>query len=439
VQKLDARTSKEVVNMAKEPLKLREKLEKWGFKDLPIFNPNEYRRKLVDLDEDFNYYVAEIEEQARTGKRHGKNWKKEWGFGKSTFLYNVCDFINHNYLFHTIPESSKEPAYSRICGIFLPSPLKLDDVARQFFASEALVLASLPDHTPIDPKDVMRTVSISILREANKDDPAFNKAKTIQDVESFILQDPKKMSEALKKMDDFLDHKLPWGGKIKEDIKIGLLNLTYPIQSSLFQDGFRAVRVRINFERLAYLLKLARIFVVLVVDQIEYATGGQIKDLIKIVTDEERYGHIHLATVMRQDWKAWVKPSSYKDYETLTERLTEERLSPLTEDGAKDLIISLLDSFRKEEATVPDRYYPFSENAVEYIVENSRDPAVHNEIKPRLLLELTTRILSFAYRRCDELITKELLETPEYDALIQEVKGPRKEVEEEIEEMETLG
>jgi len=424
--------------LIKEPIKLREKLETWGFRDLPIFNPNDYRRKLVNLDEDFNYYISEIEEQAITGKRHGKNWKKEWGYGKSTFLYNICDFINHNYLLQPIPKTSK-PLHLRICGIFLPTPLKLDDVTKQLFALGELALPSLPEHATIDFKEVMKIIAYNILYEATQEDPRFKKLKSIQDIESIILQDPQSRSEALKEMASFLDQKLPWGSTIKEDIRTGLTDLTYPPSTAFFQEGYNKIRRRINFERLAYLLKLARIFVVVIVDQVEFATAGQLKELIKLVTDEERCGHVHLATVMRQDWKGWTKPALLKDYQTLMERLSDERLSPMPEDGAKDLVISLLDTFRKTEVTVPDRSYPFSENAVEYLINKAKDPAVHNEVNPRRLLELITRILRFAYRNCDMSITKELLEKTEYDTVIQEVLGVVEEVEEETEEVETLG
>jgi len=424
--------------MAKEPMKLQAKLETWGFKVLPLFNPNEYRRKLVDLDEDFNFYISEIETQAITGKRHGKNWKKEWGFGKSTFLYNVCDFINHNYLIQGITESSKAPLYRRICSIFLPTPMKLNDVVKQLFVEEKLVLPSLPEHTPIGAKDLMRIAAFHILLEANKENQNFKNLKTIHDVETIIQQDVKIRTEAFKNMGDYLDQRLPWSASINADLKTGLIGLIYPPSSAVFEDGFNKIRVRINFERLAYILKLAKIFVLLVIDQVEYATGGQLKELIKLVTDEERYGHIHLATVMRQDWKVWVKPAQIKDYQTLLQRLEDERLSPISEEGAKDLVVSLLDEFRQSEATIPDKYYPFSEKAVEYLIMKAKDPLVHNEINPRKLLELITRVLRLAYRKCDMSITKKTLQKIEYDTLIQQVLGVVA-PEEETEELETLG
>ena len=416
-------------------MRLRQKLESWGFRSLPIFNPNDYKRRLVDLEEDFNYYIDEILRQAQEGKRHGKNWKKEWGFGKSTFLYNVSDFLNHNYLFHSLGDKS---AYSHIFSIFIPFPEKLNNVIKRLATGEQDYIASLPGNPPISFHEVMRTVAFSILIEANKDNSSI-KQTTTENIEELLQEKPKLRNEILENMKKHLEDRLPWSKTINEDLAVGLVEMTYPIGTAVFEEGFKKVRKRLNFDVFSYLLKLAKIFLVIIVDQVEYATASQLKELIQLVTDEENYAHIHLATVMRTDWRAWVKPSQQKDYQTLTERLEEERLSPLSEEGAKQLIISLLDEFRSSESTIPDRFYPFTEDAIEYLIKKSRDPAVHNEINPRRLLQLVTRVLSLAYRKCHSTISKKLLQTEEYDSQIEQTIGPIEAMEEEFEETETLG
>jgi len=402
--------------LAKEPVKLIEKLQSWGFTTLPTFDPNDYGRPMVGLAEDLNFYVNRLEREATVGKRHGTNWVKEHGFGKSTFLYNVCDFVNRNYFLKPISEPTMAK-YSRILAIYVPFPSKLDEVVRRLLSASAY-FPSVRGRPEIGYKSVLSILAYQILLEANRRNPALDKVSTIEQAREVIEKDPKTKSDAIAATENFLEQHLPFTGKKKKEIKAGIKQLFYPIDSAEFENGMQILRNRLSFESLALLLRFARVFLLLVADQVEYLTLPQLKDLIKIATSDDQFGHIHLATVWRADWQVWVKPDKIKDYNTLMYRLEDQRLGALSMQDGQELVGSVLDEFRSREASLPDRFHPVTEKALKYLLNKSKDPLVHNEVHPRRLLNLVTQILSLAYRRCDTTITAKLLQSEAYEQLI---------------------
>lgn len=395
----------------------------YALRSRPVYDPNDYTSRLVDQKELFDDYIDMLKEQAIGGKRFGRTWRQIWGYGKSIFLFNVCDFLNRNFFWGEdleVESKNRKGAYQRILAIFLPRPHTYPDLVMKALEEG---FKGVEENGPVSSsEEYARQVALLLFRKCLEE----VKKPSLMNVVKKYIKDPKSVLAIDKALSgapsDYILSLVPLfraclrkvlkpisTAEKREIVKYFPL-LLFRVDSTDFNEAYRQLvreknKFLLDLALFNKLLKGAGIFVFWVFDQLENAKSSAYMEALTDISTEREFDNIHPVLVERSDLADYVSRTIFRTYETIRDRTRVMIYPSMKPDVFQELAEALLSKFR-DKTPIPYPSYPYTQEAIKKLTERSRS-------NPRDFLMCIVECLPEAKRLELKEITVKDLENPQ--------------------------
>ena len=407
----------------------------YALRSRPVYDPNDYTARLVNQKQLFEDYINMLKEQAIGGKRFGRTWRQIWGYGKSIFLFNVCDSLNRNFFWgedFEVESINRKGAYERILAIFLPSPQTYPDLLMKVLEEG---FKGVEENGPVpSSEEYVRRVALLLFRKCLEE---VKKPSLMNAVKRYI-KDPKSIVAIDKALSgapsDYILSLVPLfkaylrkvlkpisTAEKREIVKYFPL-LLFRVNSTNFNGAYtQLVRERnkflLNLSLFNKLLKSADVFVFWVFDQLENAKSAAYMEALTHISTEREFDNIHFVLVERSDLADYVSRTIFRTYETIRDRTRVMIYPSMKPDVFTELTEALLSKFR-DKTPIPYPGFPYTQEVIKKLTEKSRN-------NPRDFLMCIVECLPEAKRLELKEITAKDLENPQtrFPQIIESIVG----------------